>query len=198
MALSLSGSASGGFARGCEARPAQPHGNGEATTFQRNDKNGNNHMVPHASLCHATARADTSRKGAERERPNTSYEANQHEFLSKPLKRFLFRGSTGAAARNCKVNSCGTMRQLMERLRAVFNSAIHKVLSCLTPELHSRFLISNLLAGVAEGLDKLTRWRAPARKSLAKRISAHIRNSPPEVFYRALLKTCCSKMPADF
>ncbi len=35
MALSLSGSASGGFARGSEASPAQPHGNGRSDYIPR-------------------------------------------------------------------------------------------------------------------------------------------------------------------
>ena len=79
---------------------------------------GNNSMVPPASLCCATARADASCECAERESPNTSYEANRYEFVPKLRKRFPFRGSADAAARNCKVNSCGTMRQLMERLHS--------------------------------------------------------------------------------
>ena len=111
-------------------------------------------MVPPASLCSATARADAADGNAKRESPNTSYEANRCNSLPKLRKRFLFRGSADAAARNCKVNSCRTMRQLMERL-------------------HSKGMIR------AEPTMRLRR-RGSAPQKLARGRQAHSRKRKPE------------------
>ncbi|HAL18292.1 MAG TPA: hypothetical protein DCO86_01535, partial [Spirochaetaceae bacterium] len=91
---------------------------GGATTFQRNDTNGNNSMIPPASLCSATARADAADEDVEREGSN-EITTEAYENFSQATEALSLSGfAPSGHAMVCKVSSCAAVRLWAERLRS--------------------------------------------------------------------------------
>ena len=123
---------------------------GGATTLHRSDTNGNRRMTARR------VRQGGTRAGAPgawpKEKTRTQAKRQTDAISCRNCESaFSFRlravwSRNGLRANHAQSYGCGWNDYASKKR--------HKVLSCLASELHRRFLISNLLAKVAEGLDK--------------------------------------------
>ena len=127
MALSLSGSASDGFGRGCKANTAQPHGHGRSDYASEKRYERNPSCSCASEVLHRrSSRGDDWRKGR-KGKPEPEIHRQQTEALFLSARRLPVPQRIATQYARSRAAMGGTTTRH-------FNDVIHKVLSYFAPE----------------------------------------------------------------